>query len=206
MLNQDIIREATRLTRAGQLVEATALLQRMLHGERAANAPPRSHGHIALPRSDHHRRKGQCGRGAGEFSAIRTSPRSAAARIHPRTSKGRPAIGMRGVMKRAPLTSPDIVPEGARFIEGTYGSPAGSRAYKLFIPSGYREQPLPLIVMLHGCTQSPDDFAVGTRMNLLAEKHNCFVVYPARRARPTRPNAGTGFARRTSSEAEANLR
>ena len=46
MLNQDIIREATRLTRAGQLVEATALLQRMLRGERApdgAIAYRRSH-------------------------------------------------------------------------------------------------------------------------------------------------------------------
>ena len=35
MLNHDIVREATRLTRAGQLVEATALLQRMLRGESA---------------------------------------------------------------------------------------------------------------------------------------------------------------------------
>ena len=33
MLNQTTVREATRLTRAGQLVEATALLQRMLRGE-----------------------------------------------------------------------------------------------------------------------------------------------------------------------------
>jgi poly(hydroxyalkanoate) depolymerase family esterase len=32
--------------------------------------------------------------------------------------------------------------------------------------------------MLHGCTQSPDDFAAGTRMNFLAEEQNCFVVYP----------------------------
>ena len=36
MLNQNIVREATRLTRAGRLVEATALLQRMLRGESAA--------------------------------------------------------------------------------------------------------------------------------------------------------------------------
>ena len=82
-------------------------------------------------------------------------------------------------MKRAPLSTPDIVPEGARFIEGTYSNPAGSRAYRLFIPSRYQGQPLPLVVMLHGCTQSPDDFAAGTRMNFLAEEQNCFVVYPA---------------------------
>jgi poly(hydroxyalkanoate) depolymerase family esterase len=33
--------------------------------------------------------------------------------------------------------------------------------------------------MLHGCTQSPEDFAAGTRMNFIAEEQNCFVVYPA---------------------------
>ena len=48
MLNQNIIREATRLTRAGQLVEATALLQRMLRGESAPDAPSRTGGRIAL--------------------------------------------------------------------------------------------------------------------------------------------------------------
>jgi poly(hydroxyalkanoate) depolymerase family esterase len=89
------------------------------------------------------------------------------------------SAGLRGAMKRAPLSTPDIVPEGAQFIERTYSSPAGSRTYRLFIPSRYREQPLPLVVMLHGCTQSPDDFAAGTRMNFLAEEQNCFVAYPA---------------------------
>ena len=72
-----------------------------------------------------------------------------------------------------------MVPDGGQFLAGSYTSPAGTRSYKLYIPSGYRGQALPLIVMLHGCTQSPDDFAAGTRMNGLAEEHRCFVVYPA---------------------------
>jgi poly(hydroxyalkanoate) depolymerase family esterase len=96
-------------------------------------------------------------------------------------TKERSGLGLRGVIKRAPLSTPDIVPEGARFIEGTYSNPAGSRAYRLFIPSRYQGQPLPLVVMLHGCTQSPDDFAAGTRMNFIAEEQTCFVVYPAQR-------------------------
>src|SRR5258708_30874360 len=36
--------------------------------------------------------------------------------------------------------------------------------------------------MLHGCSQSPDDFAAGTRMNFIAEEQTCFVVYPAQRS------------------------
>ena len=87
-------------------------------------------------------------------------------------------LGLRGTIKRAPPSTSDIVPEGANFIEAAYTNPAGSRDYKLFIPSGYQGQPLPLVVMLHGCTQSPDDFAAGTRMNFLAEEQNCFVAYP----------------------------
>ena len=87
-------------------------------------------------------------------------------------------LGLRGPIRRAPPSTSDIVPEGTKFIEGTFSNAAGSRTYKLFIPSRYQGQQLPLIVMLHGCTQSPDDFAAGTRMNFLAEEQNCFVVYP----------------------------
>ena len=181
MLNQDIIREATRLTRAGQLAEATALLQRMLRGEPAPDAPSRTGGRIAPGRepliidakanaveeTDSHPHL---------KPATSAQPRKLRALLD--RKKGRSGLGLRGV-KRAPLSTPDIVPEGGKFIEGAYSNPAGSRTYKLFIPSRYQGQPLPLVVMLHGCTQSPDDFAAGTRMNLIAEEQNCFVVYPA---------------------------
>jgi hypothetical protein len=182
MLDQDIVREATRLTRAGRLVEATALLQRMLAGERAPDATMR-------PRIAHAR--GEPPIIDAEATIIeetnRPHPRAASTQPHIlgdelfKRSKRRSGFALPGVIARAPPSTPDIVPAGGKFIEGSYSNPAGSRAYKLFIPSGYQGQPLPLVVMLHGCTQSPDDFAAGTRMNFSAEEQTCLVVYPAQR-------------------------
>ena len=62
---------------------------------------------------------------------------------------------------------------------GSFANRAGARDYKLYVPSAYHGQELPLIVMMHGCTQTPDDFASGTRMNAVAELKPCFVLYPA---------------------------
>lgn len=74
------------------------------------------------------------------------------------------------------------IPEGATFNSGSFTNQSGSRDYKLYIPSGYHGQSLPLVVMLHGCTQNPDDFAAGTGMNTLAEDQLCLVLYPAQTA------------------------
>jgi poly(hydroxyalkanoate) depolymerase family esterase len=65
------------------------------------------------------------------------------------------------------------------FVAGSYANSHGSRDYKLFVPSGDTAKPLPLLVMLHGCLQDPDDFALGTRMNAIAEEQRIFVLYPA---------------------------
>lgn len=82
-----------------------------------------------------------------------------------------------GARTRTP--SPPL-PDGARFDSASFTCQAGTRGYKLYVPSTYKEggAPVPLVVMLHGCTQDPDDFAAGTRMNTVAEETGCLVAYP----------------------------
>jgi poly(hydroxyalkanoate) depolymerase family esterase len=181
MLNQNMVREATRLTRAGQLVEAAALLQRMLRGERDPAPASRSAAPVPLVRLEPPTIDAKA-------RVVEESERRAVAQAASIQGPKRPApldgirkfsgLGLRGPIGRAPPSTSDIVPDGTKFIESTFSNAAGSRTYKLFIPSRSDGQQLPLVVMLHGCTQSSDDFAAGTRMNFLAEERTCFVVYP----------------------------
>ncbi|WP_079505626.1 extracellular catalytic domain type 1 short-chain-length polyhydroxyalkanoate depolymerase [Mesobacillus jeotgali] len=54
-----------------------------------------------------------------------------------------------------------------------------SKSYKVYVPSGYQSgTPIPVIMMLHGCTQDPNQFASGTKMNTIAERETFIVVYP----------------------------
>ena len=80
----------------------------------------------------------------------------------PRPSRARPA---------APRTA-------GQFLACSFEGPAGARPYKLYVPASYAGRPVPLVVMLHGCTQSPDDFAAGTGMNTAAERDTFLVAYP----------------------------
>jgi poly(hydroxyalkanoate) depolymerase family esterase len=131
--------EAARLTKAGQLKEATALLQSLLNR------------HPAPAAGD--------GEGPGLLSRVgdwlkRHSPDEAS----PAPDDGRSQAG--------------------QFLAKSFTNPFGTRPYKLYVPHGYRGQKVPLIVMLHGCTQSPDDFAAGTGMNAAADSAVCLVAYP----------------------------
>ncbi|MER2268197.1 extracellular catalytic domain type 1 short-chain-length polyhydroxyalkanoate depolymerase [Methylobacterium oxalidis] len=190
--------EVTRLTRAGKLTEAMALLQGRdvtgtVHGGQDSEAhkggwsakrsgptidmvAPSAPGG-AWTATDH-----------GWAQAARASaPRQQSAGFPDLTEtmqafRGRlaesgalPGFG-EGLRAKRQTSVP--VPDGARFEERTFSSDAGSRTYKVFVPSGYTGQALPVVVMLHGCTQDPDDFAAGTRMNDLAEEQTFLVVYP----------------------------
>ncbi|PRY66494.1 poly(hydroxyalkanoate) depolymerase family esterase [Vreelandella songnenensis] len=166
--------EATRLTRAGRLKEAMALLQ---GGPGAAEHP------TPTPFEDGNVYESTCALKEEAFSTVEPEPAPSSAR------RSRSTAGWRNQWARyqgdaTPTQAPGRVeaPSPGAFTHGHFSSRAGARAYKLFLPSGYHGQALPLVVMLHGCTQNPDDFAAGTRMNQLAEAQTFCVLYPAQPA------------------------
>lgn len=94
-----------------------------------------------------------------------------------------PELGINGSQVFTPRRKPD----DAQFQARTFAGHTGARDYKLFVPARLPPRPA-LLLMLHGCTQGPDDFAAGTRMNTLAEEAGMLVAYPeqAQQANPSR--------------------
>lgn len=73
---------------------------------------------------------------------------------------------------------PEVANDDAHFLTDSFTNFAGTLQYRLFVPSCYHGQSLPLVVMLHGCKQDADIFATSTQMNHVAERAGCFVLYP----------------------------
>ena len=153
------MQEAMQLMQTGDLRAATQAIQRGLHG-----GAPASHTGSDI-----------------ELAQVHVTPAANTDFIE-------------GACRVVSDDSPDVTPspgDGARserdlrdgqageFHEHDFICEAGTMRYKLFIPATLGEVTPPLIVMLHGCTQSPDDFARGTRMNVLAQQHGYVVAYPA---------------------------
>ena len=65
------------------------------------------------------------------------------------------------------------------WITGVALGAGSARRYGLFRPAGVKAgEPLPLLVMLHGCGQDAKGFALSTRMNRLASRERFMVLYP----------------------------
>ncbi len=157
------ILSATGLTRRGDLVEATRAIQRALHGG-AATAPSSSPGQTSAASAD----------------VLDGLIREVALPATARTSR----LATETEAPAEPEAPARTTPPGVgRFVESSFTGEAGTRSFKLFEPDGFNGRALPLIVMLHGCTQDPDDFAAGTRMNAFAQERGMFVLYPAQAPR-----------------------
>jgi poly(hydroxyalkanoate) depolymerase family esterase len=175
--------EATRLTREGRLIEAMALLQ---------GAPSREPSSAAYREGPQGYARGattidmQPPAAGGPWTASganRSNDARATRAPFPKTVAGLDGV-LRSPLARAtmgaanqPARAPLVI--GARFEDRRFANSVGERHYKLYVPSGFTGDALPLVVMLHGCTQSPDDFAAGTRMNAVAEEGLFLVAYPA---------------------------
>jgi poly(hydroxyalkanoate) depolymerase family esterase len=170
--------EALRLTRAGRLREATAIIQRTLAGEPTTNASvvessladglPIHSGNDATASSY---AQPEC----------REAPIEAEFRIidDPSPSMETAVENVTRTLRTERFSS---VRTSKQFVDKTYSNTSGTRAYKLYIPGGYTGQAVPLVVMLHGCTQTAADFAGGTRMNVLAEEGTFLVAYPQQKS------------------------
>ncbi len=63
--------------------------------------------------------------------------------------------------------------------QGHYVGSTGARDFYVYVPlSAKNRGPLPMMVMLHGCSQGAETLAGDTGMNLIAEKYGFVVVYP----------------------------
>ena len=190
------MRRATQLTRAQNVIEATQVIRRALSGRGQAPSPSEQSSEslplLAPPTND--------ADSPDAFEQLRLDAGIASGRARDSTAEQRPAARTRRPLgevltllrqvnlpgfghdpasfaksRKAP---PVPVPHGAAYLTRTFSCEAGSRDYKVYVPSHAEGRRLPLIIMLHGCTQNPDDFAAGTGMNRLSEEHGFIVAYP----------------------------
>ncbi|WP_244490775.1 extracellular catalytic domain type 1 short-chain-length polyhydroxyalkanoate depolymerase [Aureimonas frigidaquae] len=90
------------------------------------------------------------------------------------SAAGRPhQASLKALRKNSPA-----IAAGAEFGLTQHRSVHGQRAYRLYVPASAPPGPRPLLIMLHGCTQNSKDFALGTRMNQVAEEKGVIVAYP----------------------------
>lgn len=171
--------EATRLTREGRLHEAMDLLQ-----GRGGRAPTEATTSDSADTIDMQ----PPAPGSGGAWTPRPTPAAARSAAPARAAKPALPASLLGKLRSMPLAGAaragraadaPVPPEGARFESRDHQGQGDRRAYRLYVPGSYSGQPLPLVVMLHGCTQSPEDFAAGTGMNALAEEQSFLVAYPA---------------------------
>ena len=189
------MRQALQLTRAQNVMEATRVIQRALAGPAAPPADDQTA--LVLPPPPEISVTGEAAEPLPQHRARAANACEDATERRPSGRMRRPLGEVLKLLRQAevlglrpgadPLPGlrkvPTVAaPEGAAYLSRSFACAAGSRDYKVYVPSGVAGRTLPLIVMLHGCTQHPDDFAVGTGMNRIAEERGFIVGYPGQPA------------------------
>ena len=185
---QALMAKATDLTRAGRLQEATAVIQQAMAASGTAAAMPSASAW------------GDFAKQAGAAPAVdeilgqrerQSRPSYAASRPIPAFDPAgitdlpwRPAT-QGATLDRNNAATPDGTRSANRttnsneIVRGSFTEPSvGTRQYRLYVPPHAAGQHLPLVVMLHGCTQNAEDFARGTRMDDAARREGFAVLYP----------------------------
>ena len=148
-----LMREATRLTQTGQLNAATQALQRALGagitGSRAPATPTPQGADPSLILDGYVFETGERATAPPDGETQQQDPGDA----HAPSDQG-------------------------AFSSGSHTHAGITRRYKLYAPPRAAERATALVVMLHGCTQNPDDFAAGTGMNVIAQEQGFMVLYP----------------------------
>ena len=165
------MRQATRLTGVGKLMDATRLIQRVLGGSRLAPSDTR-------PAA---RREST----AANDPVVSTPARPVAADAPPQVIILPPAAPATPDAADLLTKTPQTVPQRpASFTKHAFVFGGDTYPYRLYVPSSpgagapFDVEPMPLVVLLHGCKQDALDFSNGTAMNALAEQHRVMVLYP----------------------------
>ena len=162
------MRRALEQTRAGDPLEATRTIQAALAlGGTVVSPPPAEPAprRITGPIEDAEIVEDRPRRAAPRPTRMRRAP-DAAPRLRIRLGEAVRALWERVHLPSRPDTAPPApppIPQGARYETRGHASRHGKREYRLYVPPHLPDGPQGLIVMLHGCTQNPDDFARGTR-------------------------------------------
>jgi poly(hydroxyalkanoate) depolymerase family esterase len=155
----DAMGKALALVKTSNLAEATQLLRRAVSGGATAERRP---GESAIP-APH----------------LRTSAFAPASRA-PLGEVLRALRTGRANLPKMPFPNEETpkYPLDEKFTARTYRGRAGSLDYRLYVPTDLTTRKPALLLMLHGCTQDPEDFAIGTQMNRLADEFGLVVAYP----------------------------
>lgn len=147
-LLNNAIRQALSLVRKSSLVEATNLIHRTLSTDKFEEPPD------------------------GDNPKPNRIAEPALTVEIPRSSKRKKPV------KPASMQAPVTHDAKGNFTSRLFSHSPGDLTYMLYVPPHNSAHKQSLVIMLHGCTQTPADFALGTQMNSFADEFNLIVAYP----------------------------